>query len=592
MVNETLAQTLMKLQESSSLGINAPLENSADTISTTSENGDLYVLYGGAYSIHGYYMESGNPRQMRGASELLLQCMKEVCAAFHLVGQGEAGNDLWYITGSLLFAYLSGSGSDFAHTAVKIAEEIFKRNCQTANAAFACFPVTLPDAVDFDAQLAYGMKRFQERRYMKFIPIADAEAMDTEGISRLTGKDFYEISELDKNSMTNKNPERCNRCRLRQAQYQFRNKFNSEILHLCTSCSKRIAKGCDKKSEFRSNCKTYFNETIGIKYSLEMQINNSIATTSDLSDRDGRVALIMADINNLSLYGKKISGFEEHRLFSQAIKNITHTAVNEALSRAMLVHYGKKLHDSGSNMSTATKESVPSKSEIITQADIIPSKFEIIAVGGDDIVLLVPGDVALMTSCLLAQTLDTEWQKEQEKAKQSAHYSASNSEYEKQIRNLPITISVAAVVAADSTAISYMEDVGERKLKEAKRYAREHTQSAVNITFLGGEEQWKLDAQEGRQSIFPLTVKQANAFEKTLKAADQIAITKLRNIVDAYRELHKEEGYLWFNYQRVKEREPAEDAFEKLMANLAENDFNTDTVWNDLVLWRNQKNRR
>ncbi len=29
------------------------------------------LLYGGAYAIKEYYMESGNPRQMRGASELL-----------------------------------------------------------------------------------------------------------------------------------------------------------------------------------------------------------------------------------------------------------------------------------------------------------------------------------------------------------------------------------------------------------------------------------------------------------------------------------------------------------------------------------------
>jgi hypothetical protein len=455
--------------------------------------------------------------------------------------------------------------------------------------------VALPDAADFDAQLAYGMKRFQERRYMKFIPIPEAEVMDTEGINRLTSKDldFYEISELDKNSMKYKNPERCNRCRLRQAHYQFRNKFNHEVLHLCTSCSKRIVKGCDQKSDMRNSCTTNFNETIGKKHSLKMQLDNRITTTSDLSDQYGRVALIMADINNLSLCGKKISGFEEHRLFSQAIIRITNTAVNEALGRAMLVHYGKNVHDSESHMSAATKGSIPSTSERITQKDTIPAKFEIIAVGGDDIVLLVPGDVALMTSCLLAQTLDNEWQNEQARAKQRASDSASNSEYEKQIRNLPITISVAAVVAADTTAISYMEDVGEKKLKEAKGYAREHAQSAINITFLGGEEQWKLDDQEGRKSIFPLTVKQAIAFEKTLKAADQIAITKLRNIVDAYRELHKEESYLWFNYQRVKENElSAQKAFEKLMANLAENDFNTDIVWNDLVLWRNQKNRR
>ena len=50
------------------------------------------LLYGGAYSIKDYYMESGNPRQMRGASELLNECV--ACIEKLLKNNGVTEDDI------------------------------------------------------------------------------------------------------------------------------------------------------------------------------------------------------------------------------------------------------------------------------------------------------------------------------------------------------------------------------------------------------------------------------------------------------------------------------------------------------------------
>jgi hypothetical protein len=401
---------------------------------------------------------------------------------------------------------------------------------------------------------------------------------------------------------------RCERCRLREAYYRFHRLGTSHLpeekLDLCTSCAKRIRFSYQQKDGRKEECAAYIKEKrIESSSCYEMNTQITISSTIDIADEDGKYTLIMADINNLSGLGHKLHGFQQRKLFSDTIRCICEKAVYEAIGVAMR------------------------KTSMNQDKKCLEARFEIIAMGGDDIVLIVPGDVALLTSHILAKKIDEFWKEE----------------YEDTCRHLPITnvtISVSAVVADVKMPIALMESIAERNLTQAKQKAHEQKKSMIHMYYLGGDAQLKwgrqdkvagsdfqlesssqnkvtgsdLQSESSNQdkaigsnsqlesssqdnavrSDFPMNVEEVETFIKQLDMAKKVSHSRLQNITTAGKQLQPSEWELWLNYQLAKIDENRDQEFINLACDIQENytskgKSGISPAWYDLVCWGNQK---
>ena len=491
-----------------------------------SEGYDL--LYGGGYSIKDYYMESGNPRQMRGASELLNECAGEVEELLKDDGIKECQI---IRSGATLSAKVPlGKGEEFA----KKAEEKFRKRCRTASAAFVS--ETYNGCYKNTKKLAEA--KYESRKAVKF---TNWEFQNAESSDWPIPKNCISLSSggLDAD-IIKKAPARCPRCRLRDPRYLYSHdngysRDNGEEQYLCEICARREYFSCKRKYDLRTKCGEKFN------YSYE------IDTMSKLVDNEGRVALLYGDVNNLGGLKSKEEFKDDRKLHgdvNDAVTNAVHTAIKKAMD------YDK----------------CPANAKI-------PAKFEIIALGGDDICLLLPGDVALLTAKMIAEEFD-------------------KTIAEKFDRNeSKLTISVAACVANDTTAITYMERIVDNALnKVAKKYAHVKGKSVVNLSFF-----------ERPSGLFPMTTDELDEFivllKKAAPAADttlqNITATALQNITEARRELKFDEEFeLYFNYLLSRDIiSKIKPVLQSIKAFIQSKSHNVDPyyAWCDFLSWRRQK---
>ena len=93
-----------------------------------SEDFQLDIVYGTAYSIKKYYMESGNPRQMRGASQNLNKIFNKHIPLY--LEKKYKKECIYYQGGSqILIIMPSGCGSEIA----SYIEDCFEKYAPTAN---------------------------------------------------------------------------------------------------------------------------------------------------------------------------------------------------------------------------------------------------------------------------------------------------------------------------------------------------------------------------------------------------------------------------------------------------------------------------
>jgi len=243
------------------------------------------VVYGGAFSVKDYYMESGNPRQMRGASQLLM----EAAEAFAAYTYFACGAEVFLIAPQ-------GAGADLARG----LEEVFREKTITGQAAAVWREdIQVKDllhAERFDALWRGLNDDFYARRMMIF------PAVDKPQDNR-----------------------RCPGCNFRDIHTN----------GLCVSCHKRQEKGRGARAGYRQECLDYGKDTLGIALSLDetYEKENSIEL---LADGSGDFALLYADVNNLGAAGKKLGGnVQRRRAFTRAVQATVKAALYTAALKAV-----------------------------------------------------------------------------------------------------------------------------------------------------------------------------------------------------------------------------------------------------------------
>lgn len=173
------------------------------------------------------------------------------------------------------------------------------------------------------------------------------------------------------------------------------------------------------------------------------------------SKPDRYIGLIYADGNNVGRRVATLKTPEEYWEFSQKLEEATFQAVFTALSkhlRPMLV-----TNEEGERRWT--------------------HPFEILTIGGDDLILIVPGDAALEIACTIGAEFERQFPSSEPERMTpvQSRYKAGQGDYDFANHKPHIGLSAGVVIAPENTPIFFLRELAEELLKSAKRKAKPST---------------------------------------------------------------------------------------------------------------------
>ncbi|MCA1594618.1 MAG: hypothetical protein LC754_18715 [Acidobacteria bacterium] len=270
---------------------------------------------------------------------------------------------------------------------------------------------------------------------------------------------------------------RCSSCERRGASVNAR--VADEERPLCEPCARKrvygqMAKGDDShawrwyaeagltwKARPQSSWMTQFKEWIEEQpesvrddYSTEgLRSAEDLSEIGEAAEPGGFVGMIYADGNNVGAQLERLATPTDYKEFAKALFDVTKHAVFTAIKRHL-------------------RENVAGGRK---RERFLP--FEILSIGGDDLLLIVPAHVALPVACDIAAEVEEglrhhllftraagyEWERAQRCEHSDAQQLTSQSR---------VSLSAGVVIADAHTPVFYLEQLAEQLLKSAKHYAR------------------------------------------------------------------------------------------------------------------------
>lgn len=183
----------------------------------------------------------------------------------------------------------------------------------------------------------------------------------------------------------------------------------------------------------------------------------SLIEIGNASKPDCFVSYIYADGNNMGGYIQKIQTPQEYEKFSDDIFQATEQSVYQALAQHLHPHQLNNIKD---------EEKVQRNGHWI-------HPFEILTIGGDDVIVIVPADKALA----IAKTIGDEFERRLAKIEDYKlpkrcflHRYHPQSSLASQCQ---LSMSIGVLITADNTPIYYAQRLTEQLLKSAKKQAKE-----------------------------------------------------------------------------------------------------------------------
>lgn len=237
---------------------------------------------------------------------------------------------------------------------------------------------------------------------------------------------------------------------------------------------------------------------------------------AQVSEPQGYVGVVYADGNEMGRLLEGLKTPSEYRMFAESV----YRAIQDATFSALATHL---------RPATITKER-PS-------AQVLVHAFEILSIGGDDLLLIVPAHLALPIACDIAESVERQLLEADPTFRRDETYSVSDVQRSRgeEAAGVQCKVSLSAgVVLADAhTPIFYLQELAAQLLKSAKRRARWLAQthgyfggtvdflSLKSVTALsGGVEDFRREAltSDDRQLFArPYTIAEARALIKTIK---------------------------------------------------------------------------
>jgi len=335
--------------------------------------------------------------------------------------------------------------------------------------------------------------------------------------------------------------QRCRSCGLRPATLMGR--LHEEHWPLCEPCVRKMEKRYADRSHWLEEYSAFLAEhpDLGSGYYVKYG-PGEVGISRDLGEigqackaRGGYVGFIYADGNSVGRLLETRRTIAEFRQVSQTLEEVTADAVYQAL--AELVQPAK----------------VEREQDTRTREDVVVHPFEIITIGGDDVLLIVPGDVALPLAVRICEL-----------------FSAGMADFQLPDGG-PVTMSVGLVIADSHNPVRALRDVAEQLLKRgAKRRAHDERAPALDFLVLKSQSMLRRDIDnlratypiklpgEGARNALrltsaPYTLEEAKALLhllRQMRLAD-FPTSQLQRLVEALHE-GRERGSLFFLYQQAR----------------------------------------
>ena len=487
-------------------------------------NTKINVIKGSIYKIKKYFLENNYLKDIRGGSMIIDELNKEAVIKVlndknYNKGMYSEKNLIYSGGGNILIIVPEGTGAELC----KYLETEFYNRALTAMNAFEYITTTLKDfAYNYKTISAELNERLQERKKLK---VYSSNIEMTEEIINNPLLKSYEDKKINDEDHV------CSLCDIRNAVYY------DEVM-LCPSCLLKHKKGTEKNR--------FMEEYSAFTSDIKPEV---IGSLDELGDE---IAVIYGDGNNMGNIVMNIENVFEMMYFSRNLDRITKKSVYTSIKEAVDI-YNK--NQNGFN------EKV---------------KFEVIALGGDDIFIIVPAKHAFNIATNIINKFDKE-------------FNTSNAQSH-------ITMSIGMVISKSSTPIASLFKIAQDKLKSAKKITRDAniSEGSIDIVEILGDVQIKDD----KNREFPMLNSQFNNMVKVLKSS-KISSSQLQKISYAKKNMIEEEFNLFYYYQESKNRKSNNkdsklDTIDKVLEKLYIE--NEDRVykrsnpykinWDDLILIR------
>ncbi|MEB3217902.1 MAG: type III-B CRISPR-associated protein Cas10/Cmr2 [Nostocales cyanobacterium 94392] len=246
------------------------------------------------------------------------------------------------------------------------------------------------------------------------------------------------------------------------------NGYEQEDIKIDLICENWI----EKFEKFLENNTQLKQKYFGDRSAKKVKIAESLTQLGKVSK--GFVAYIYADGNNMGGYIQKIRTAKKYQNFSQDVDKATRYTVFQALADNLHPRQVQGIQDE-------------SKSNIKNDDFIHP--FEIITIGGDDIIIIVPADKALEIAKDIGENFENillgnlQIQEQGKNLEIRGNYLDEHYDGRKAHRchqnnknpeksNCKLSISSGVLITAYNTPIYYAEDLTKQLMKSAKDYAK------------------------------------------------------------------------------------------------------------------------
>ena len=402
-----------------------------------------------------YVFESARLPEIRGASVILSE-LNERDAPDRIHELDDKAKKIYAAGGGLLYEVDADKAPDIQRE----LEALYPR--ETGVATITCVYRVLPGPVDsgiaripFDpeALAGLGLSPFQQERLRK----TDRDLDCFGAWVRLLGHDLRRRKQEKRYVPFVEAPphaRRCQSCRIRPAAAVYPR--YEEEMSLCAECvqknqsSERFPwrdKFDAKLREYHPQlAKKYFAKAKQGTIPLSIGVIGSACKPRNRNKR-GYVAFIYADGDGVGSFVESRRTRDQYQKMSQDLRDATWYAVTFALAN---------------NLAIQTLDNPMSAEETTEQRKRATQPFEIITVGGDDVMLVVPAHVALQVA--------------RDMAVKFAEYLEEKS-IEKEDR--PLTLSSGVVIAPEHMPVRLMRDFARKLLKKGAKPRAKETQFAA-----------------------------------------------------------------------------------------------------------------
>jgi len=433
----------------------------------TTKNGPRALLIADTDRTLDYVFESARLPEIRGGSNILLELNEQTAPKLIKSIDGDA--DIIYAAGGCMLCMVT---ADKAQAIQQTLEALYPR--ETGVATITCVYRELPESIDVDQGVPRAdvddahldaLSPFQRRRWEQ----ADRELGNFGAWVRLLGHDLRRRKQEKRYVPFVEAPphaERCQSCRLLPAATL--NAHYGESMPRCVECAKKnrasprfpwrdIFEGRlrDLHKDDPELIENYFAGAEKGTVPLDIGVIASACQPRNPNKR-GYVAFIYADGDGVGSFVESRRTRKEYQDMSKKLRDATWYAVTFALAN---------------NLAIQPLDNPMSSDESEEERRRPTQPFEIITVGGDDVMLIVPAHVALQVAHDMARAF-TEYLERK---------GVNDSDKDK---NRPLTLSAGVVIAPEHMPVRLMRDFARELLKEsAKPRAKDKDTECAAVDF-------------------------------------------------------------------------------------------------------------